>query len=283
MSSRLMRQGIELGIQLGIEFGKTGDCGLYPIGMVTFDRDVHQKITEFIERHELDPRGRKVAVFDADGTLWREDIGEEFFQFQIEKKWLKPDYTWVRYWNEMNTGDKLKAYGWLAQWNAGVQENDLREQVQVFLRERFNHAVFEPMRTLTHSFVNAGFEIWVVSASPIWTVQEATRGFGIQQDHIIGVSVIVEGGVLTDQLVTPLPFRDGKAILIKSKIGVAPLFVAGNTIWDREMMEMATEMTLSISSESVESTNFESEQKLLEFAQEKNKANKKIPWLVQKF
>ena len=28
----------------------------------------------------------KIAVFDADGTLWHDDLGESFFQFQIENK-----------------------------------------------------------------------------------------------------------------------------------------------------------------------------------------------------
>ncbi len=279
MSSRLMRQGLEL----GIEIGKTPDRRLYPICMATFDQEIHKKITEFIERHEQDPRGRKVAVFDADGTLWRGDIGEEFFQFQIEKKWNKPNCTWEKYWNEVKSGDKLKAYGWLAQWNAGMLEDDLREQIQVFLRERFNHAVFEPMRTLTHSLVNAGFEIWVVSASPIWNVQEATRGFGIQQDHIIGVSAIVAEGVLTEQLVTPLPYRDGKAKQIASRIGVAPLFAAGNTYWDKEMLETATEMALCISSEGIDGHNYDSESKLKALATEKNSSGSKTLWLAQRF
>lgn len=34
--------------------------------------------------------GRKVAVFDADGTIWSGDVSELFFQYLIENK-IKPD------------------------------------------------------------------------------------------------------------------------------------------------------------------------------------------------
>src|SRR3989344_8816134 len=60
-----------------------------------------------------------VAVFDADGTLWDTDLGEGFFQHQIDHKLVSlPQDPWTHY-EELKKKDPAEAYLWLAQINQG--------------------------------------------------------------------------------------------------------------------------------------------------------------------
>lgn len=276
MTSRLMRQVNSSEYDLQQD---TKGLSIYPLVMSSFSPEVHEKILKFIESHEVKTgeknSARKVAVFDADGTLWRGDVGESFLKFQIKKSWIK--HTWNEYWDEVVAGDPLKAYANIVKWYTGMPEAELEKQIREFLHDGWKNQVFEPMRLLTHALMNAGFEVWVVSASPYWVVREATRGFGIQPDRVIGFAAEVDmKGCLTDKLIQPLPYRAGKAEAIKKRIGVMPLFAAGNTRWDQEMLALSTELCLAVSSEKKGEPNFESEQELLKMAQAKK-------WLVQEF
>ena len=132
------------------------------------------------------------------------------------------------------------------------------------------------MRDLSHTLLKAGFEIWVVSASIRWIVEVGVKDFGIQHDHVIGSSVVVESGVLTEKIENMVPYRGAKAKLIEKIIGVKPLLAGGNTYWDKEMLGTARELVLTINSEKKGTLNYDSEQRLRSLAE----ANR---WLIQGF
>ncbi|MBI3557970.1 MAG: haloacid dehalogenase-like hydrolase [Deltaproteobacteria bacterium] len=241
-----------------------------------FDAGVARDLARFTSRER---EGRRIALFDADGTLWRGDVGEAFFKHQLERGTIrhapKKD-AWNTYLKESVDGNSAQAYGWLAQWNAGVEEVDLMRWCDEFFRDQWTKFVFEPMREFTHGLLNAGFEVWVVTGSPRWIVQAGVKGFGIPSDRVLGSSVLVEKGVLTDKIENEVPYRAGKARLVEKIVAGPPLMVAGNTYWDKEMMLMASELALAICSEDKGEPNHESEQRLQRLA-ETNK------WLTQRF
>lgn len=69
----------------------------------------------------LDSNTQPIAAFDADGTLWDIDLGESFFQFQIDRKLVPlPADPWAHYLALLPEGPR-KAYLWLAEINQGVQ------------------------------------------------------------------------------------------------------------------------------------------------------------------
>lgn len=286
MSSRLMRAGLES--------GNFAERRIYPFLMTTFDRDLHVKILEFVERHERDAGARRIAIFDADGTLWRGDAGEEFFRYQLDHRLLpargaKPGAfpkrdPWKKYWDEVSNGDPARAYGWLAQWNEGATVEEMSRWTTEFFRDRFCHAVFEPMRTLSHALRNSGFEVWVVSASFSWVIREGVKGYGVQEDHIIAADVEMKDGVFTGKLAHSVPYRKAKVELIRARIGADPLFAAGNTIWDKDMLQLAREFVLAVHSEKDGEPGFESEQKLRSFAEGKSASGARgVLWLSQGF
>lgn len=243
-----------------------------------FSPAVAQALVDFIERHRA-VSGRKIAAFDADGTLWSGDIGEVFFRDQVAQgtapRAPKMD-PWKVYCDDANGGDAVKAYGWLAQWNAGVREDDLNRWAEEFFAKHWQSRVFAPMQTFVKELHDAGFECWVVSGSIKWVVAAGAKRYGIPFNRVIGTAVTVNGGILTDQIDGVVPYRGGKTVMVDSVIKQRPLFAAGNTYWDKELICTATTLGLSIHSEHPGEPNYDSEQKLQELAREKN-------WLSQRF
>lgn len=247
-----------------------------------FDPEVSKKLEQFIVNQSKKTGSHKgIAVFDADGTLWRGDIGEAFFRDQVARGTVPhappKNEAWNFYFNETIKGDCAKAFGWLAQWNTGVKETDLKAWAKEFYEREWAKLAFEPVRQLVRKMTEVGIEVWVVSGSIRWVVAAGAATYGIPEHRVIGTSVDVENGVLTDRIEHGIiPYRGGKVQLMEKKIKQTPIFAGGNTYWDKEMMTTATELALAIHSEHRGEPNFESEQKLFEHAKSQG-------WLTQKF
>ncbi len=83
-----------------------------------------------------------------------------------------------------------------------------------------------------------GTEIWVVSSTNNWVIEEGVRGFNIPPSRVISARAHVAGGVITSKLLD-VPTGEGKAeSLIKAGVA-APDAVFGNSIHDAAMLEIA--------------------------------------------
>ncbi|MEK6554047.1 MAG: haloacid dehalogenase, partial [Bdellovibrionota bacterium] len=71
-----------------------------------------------------------VAAFDADGTLWKCDMGENFFQYKIDKKLVPfPADPWAHY-EMLKKRSHPEAYLWLAQ----ILEGKTLEQTRTWAK-----------------------------------------------------------------------------------------------------------------------------------------------------
>jgi hypothetical protein len=88
---------------------------------------------------------------------------------------------------------------------------------------------------------------------------------------------VVNDEVISD-LAYEVPYRQGKYRLVQTKIGIKPIFGAGNTFWDKELLESVdlNGLNLAIQSEKPGEPNYDSEQKLKEIAKEQG-------WIIQDF
>ncbi len=83
-----------------------------------------------------------------------------------------------------------------------------------------------------------GAEIWVVSSTNNWVIEEGVRGFGIPPSRVISARAEVVAGVITSKLLD-VPTGEGKAQSL-AKAGVAaPDVVFGNSVHDAAMLEIA--------------------------------------------
>jgi HAD superfamily phosphoserine phosphatase-like hydrolase len=179
-----------------------------------------------------------VAVFDADGTLWYDDIGEAFARWLAAGGLLKGysdlDELWEEYERRVEES-RDEAYTWVVQIMAGIPEADLDRWARQLAaawpcyRKR--------MKRLIAGLQDEGFETWIVSASNRWIVHAGAPTMGIPQDKVIGIETHVVDGVLTTDPVIPRPCNQGKVEAIQHHIGVVPIFAFGDSMGDFEMLD----------------------------------------------
>lgn len=216
-----------------------------------------------------------VAAFDADGTLWSHDAGEQFFKYQIENKLLPnlPSDPWAHY-------DKLKvesspqaAFLWLAQVNRGQSLETVREWSMQCMEDHQPVPLFEAQKQIISFLQESGVEIFVVTASIKWAVEPGAALYNIPQDHVVGISTQIENGVVTDIQDGPITYREGKVDgLLHNSGNRMPFFASGNTPGDEFLLKAATHFRLVMASalESHDSEMFQTEQSMIKMAKEQD-------------
>ena len=128
--------------------------------------------------------------------------------------------------------------GEMVQIYDGVSEVEIRRAAAAFFHSRFPEKIFPEMRSLLASLTERGTDIWVVSSTNNWVIEEGVRGFDIPPTRVISARAQVVGGVITSKLLD-VPTGEGKAASL-IKAGVAtPDAVFGNSIHDAAMLEIA--------------------------------------------
>jgi HAD superfamily phosphoserine phosphatase-like hydrolase len=182
-------------------------------------------------------------VTDADGTLWNDDIGEAFLRtIAAEGALVSAEARGVDVWATYEAKcrvDKREGYGWAVQVMAGLEESALRQRCEAFARAFVPSRAFEAMRALVAECEARGVTPWIVSASHQWVVRAAAPLVGIDPRRAFGLTVEVEGGVLTGRLAKPFTFREGKAAAVQALIAERPALVSGDSTGDAEMLEIA--------------------------------------------
>ncbi|MFO0597408.1 MAG: haloacid dehalogenase-like hydrolase [Myxococcaceae bacterium] len=184
--------------------------------------------------------GRNV-VFDADGTLWRGDVGEDFLRFAFHRRLFPGEY--ADYERHL-ARSASHAYGWAVEIMRGLDEATLQRTCDEFFEQRFKGRVFGFVRPVLARLRAAGATVWICSASPRWAVLPGARALGIAPEHVIGVSCAVTEGALTGQLDAPVPVGPGKVTWLERR-AVKPLLAVGNGDFDLDMLA-AAELALVI-------------------------------------
>jgi len=228
-------------------------------------------------------RSYRVAVFDGDGTLWHSDIPREFLSYAVGKRRLKHfDYSQkepVATLYRTCRSDVSICIAQAAFLFSGLSLETIRTDAAAFFAAHLDTRVFGPQKALITYLRSRGFDLWVVSGGPHWLAAAAAqRYFAIAQDHVIGVRTRIVAGVLTAQVVPPLPFRAGKARAIQKLVGKAPLIVVGNSKSDIPMLETAQLLSIAVASFGADHPGFhyKSEQTLKAEAQRRGWA---VQWL----
>jgi phosphoglycolate phosphatase-like HAD superfamily hydrolase len=237
------------------------------------DTDAKARIMDFVES-VTDPQSDqyvtppdRIAVFDNDGTLW----SEKPFYFQLlyaidrvrERAEADPSIL---------TSDALKAAaegdieGVLAEGkeglldvlaisHSGVSVADFQADVRNWLETArhpstgmaYNEMLYQPMLELLAYLRDAGFSTWIVSGGGVHFIRAfAAEAYGIPPHQVVGsvgparyeangAPVIVkEPGIFF------INDKAGKPLAIDSQIGKRPIFAAGNSDGDFQMLEWTT-------------------------------------------
>jgi HAD superfamily phosphoserine phosphatase-like hydrolase len=187
------------------------------------------------------PGERRIACFDADGTLWSEDIGEAFLRWLLAGP-LEPlvvqEPRLYEIYEERVRKNLTEGYGWAVQLMAGLPEKDVQRWAKQHAAAwpNYRHAMID----LTRGLADAGLEVWIVSASNHWVIAAAAARIGIDPSRTIAIRTEVVKGKLTDRLVAPIPCEGGKVKAIDKWIGQRPDLAVGDGLGDLAMLEVST-------------------------------------------
>jgi phosphoserine phosphatase len=219
----------------------------------------------------LRPGQRQIAAFDADGTLWAQDVAEILWQRLVESGTLREagagplaravrslghepsrearqDYMrLLRLYREGRCPEETMVRAMLSGL-AGIREDDLYECAREAigsvddLKSQANGRPADMIRQLRAQ----GFHIVVVSSSPRWVVEVAVDGLGIEPRDVVAGQVAVVEGVLTSSIIEPLPQGQGKIQALLRSCGSVPHVSVGNTINDLALLEAASHLKLLV-------------------------------------
>ena len=183
-----------------------------------------------------------IAVFDCDGTLWSGDAGADFFYYEIERglipekvaKWALPRY------DDYLAGkvDEITMCGEMVQIHDGIPEADIRVLVREFVASTIAPRIFGEMQELTYCLAESGCQLWAVSSTNNWVVEEGARRFGIPAQRVLAASVEIVDGKATNRLIQ-VPSDHLKAVAIREHIKHPVDAVFGNSVHDAAMLEIA--------------------------------------------
>ena len=184
----------------------------------------------------------RTAVFDCDGTLWGGDAGWGFMTWSIEAGLLSRDASnWIaerhRLYRDGQVSE-LEICGEMVQVYAGLREDEMRRAASRYFATHVEPQIFPEMRALVADLQNIGAEIWAVSSTNNWVIEEGVRRFGIALDHVFAARVKVADGLVTGELID-VPTDEGKAAALRGAGILRPDAVFGNSIHDAAMLEMA--------------------------------------------
>jgi phosphoserine phosphatase len=160
----------------------------------------------------------------------------------IDKGLLSPQaVAWLNQRYEgYSRGDvsELAICGQMVQVYRGLPIEDLRRAAAHFFREQIEPHIFPEMARLVTDLQRSGCEIWAVSSTCDWVVEEGVKRFNIPADRVLAACVECTSGISSDKL-RDVPTDEGKVAAL-ARVGVtAPDAVFGNSIHDAAMLSIA--------------------------------------------
>jgi hypothetical protein len=210
----------------------------------------------------------RVAVFDNDGTLWCEQPAYFQLIFGLDRVRAMapghPEWKDQEPYKSALAGDigALAAQGEHAllevmmQAHAGMSTAAFLDIAAQWLataehprfKRRFATLVYQPMLELLVHLRSNGYQTWIVSGGGIEFLRAfAEKTYGIPPQQIVGSSIATEFKIVDGQpqlmRLPKIDFIDdkaGKPVGINKFIGKRPVFCAGNSDGDFEMLQWTT-------------------------------------------
>ncbi|WP_163322623.1 HAD family hydrolase [Draconibacterium mangrovi] len=207
----------------------------------------------------------RIAVFDNDGTLWCEK--PIYIPVELELAYVKSEYTNRPEWEEdrffsglagdnfavLNDYSTVDIITKIFSAQAGMKEEDYKDFCYKTLSEvkhrKYNRPLkeltYSPMVQLVHFLQSNDFKVYIVTGGEITSVRTISEEiYNIPKENVVGSSVLLkyvsdENGtylVRTAQLNS----NNDKAVKptnIELHIGRKPIFAAGNSDGDYQMLE----------------------------------------------
>jgi phosphoserine phosphatase len=182
-----------------------------------------------------------LAVFDADGTLWREDAGEAFLRHLVSLGWVRladGSDPYLAYERAVDR-DREAGYAYAAQLQAGLAVELVQAEATRFARAWVPPRRIGDTAELRELCQSAGLSPWVVSASASPIVVAAAPLLGFSPDHCLGIQVAIADGKFTTDVLPPITYAAGKVEATRHRGRIA--LACGDSLrGDLPLLESAT-------------------------------------------
>ena len=133
---------------------------------------------------------------------------------------------------------ELAICGEMVQMYQRLREDEMRRAAKDFFGAQVERNIFPEMLALVGELRSKDVDIWAVSSTNNWVIEEGVRRFGIPAERVLAARVEVKNGVVTD-LLRDVPTDEGKVSSLR-RVGVtAPDAVFGNSVHDAAMLAIA--------------------------------------------
>lgn len=189
--------------------------------------------------YELSP---SVAVFDCDGTLWSGDAGSSFMNWTIETGLVSREATdWIdRRYRGYKRGEvsEIAICGEMVQLYQGLREDEMRRAAKKFFESKIERNIFPEMLELVTELQRRHVDIWAVSSTCDWVIEEGVRRFNIPANRVLAACVTIKDG-LVSETICDVPTDEGKVASL-ARVGITtPDAVFGNSVHDAAMLAIA--------------------------------------------
>jgi len=193
----------------------------------------------FLSRLQLIDEPR-LALFDADGTLWDNDIADDCTIWMIGTGRVKTASKWDTY-KRLFDADAPAGCRYLLELYEGLTRVELTAHVEAYWRDFMKLAYIDETVEVLRYLAGRGFRVWVVSGSPTDFLEPLKRQLPV--DRIVGMDFEVDGrGVLTGRLAGISCAAQGKADKVRSLWNGPIQFAAGNSLLDEAMLRLARDV-----------------------------------------
>ena len=214
-------------------------------------------VTEIVAEAKRRAGAGAYALFDADGTLWAFDIANRLFEYLVRERALKreglPSLQQALAASALSgEGDANQCFTRLLDaYDRGATDEHLTFATMTralagFTLTELNEAharamatptpaqgeVFPEVRELFNELRAAGIRINVCSASPVWTVEFGLALCGLEADNVRAAETRVIDGRVSDCLIEPMTYREGKLEVALRDFGGPPLVGFGDSRGD---------------------------------------------------
>ncbi|AIT09597.1 hypothetical protein LO80_06230 [Candidatus Francisella endociliophora] len=236
----------------------------------------NQRIKQTLEKYE-NYQGRKVATFDADGTVigqvpyYLADVA--IYDYALSHTGKKLELIKKMTSTSNTSNDYLTQR---VDYLSGLAPEEITELGNKTFNKYFKDKIYPNIKLLIQNLKNYGFEVWVISASPELLYQGfLSKELGIPVTHIIGTKSVVSNGIATSKIVLPVPQDEGKADAIETIIKAKPILAAGNSQSDVEMLNSSSALKVIVNPNDSEKVDYLGGQTLKEYARNNN-------WIIAK-
>ena len=176
----------------------------------------------------VESRPHFVTFWDFDGTIQAGDCSEGWFRdgqwvyHGLAQRCIEAGHSSVytnrhdfdQFWSDYQLMDTRAghwlAYPYIAQMLRGARSTDVEALAERTFNEVFRRYYYTSSLSILRGLQFAGVEIRVLSASPEAFVRGAAASLGIPPAHIHGIRTEIRDGRLTERLVYPITWAEGK-------------------------------------------------------------------------